>query len=82
MIVTLLGVRSKLVELIPRSVMLATSAGIGLFLAFIGDSPVHATPWVCGGKRYGTQIHLGWALTVSFSPVPVLQACRPARAWV
>ncbi|KAI3428274.1 hypothetical protein D9Q98_006653 [Chlorella vulgaris] len=35
-IITLLGVRSKLVELIPRSVMLATSAGIGLFLAFIG----------------------------------------------
>lgn len=36
MLVTILGVRSKLVELIPRSVMLATSAGIGLFLAFIG----------------------------------------------
>ncbi|KAL4442024.1 hypothetical protein ABPG77_011285 [Micractinium sp. CCAP 211/92] len=36
MAVTLLGVRSKLVELIPRSIMLATSAGIGLFLAFIG----------------------------------------------
>lgn len=32
----LLGVRSKLIELIPRSVMLSTSAGIGLFLAFIG----------------------------------------------
>lgn len=32
----LLGVRSKLIELIPRSIMLATSAGIGLFLAFIG----------------------------------------------
>ncbi|KAL4443804.1 hypothetical protein ABPG75_011541 [Micractinium tetrahymenae] len=36
MLVTILGVRSKLVELIPRSIMLATSAGIGLFLAFIG----------------------------------------------
>lgn len=36
MLVTILGVRSKLVELIPRSVMLATAAGIGLFLSFIG----------------------------------------------
>lgn len=36
MLITILGVRSKLVELIPRSIMLATSAGIGLFLAFIG----------------------------------------------
>ena len=35
-LVTLVGIRSKLVELIPRSVMLATSAGIGLFLAHIG----------------------------------------------
>ncbi len=29
MLVTILGVRSKLVEFIPRSVMLATAAGIG-----------------------------------------------------
>ncbi|KAI7839304.1 hypothetical protein COHA_007002 [Chlorella ohadii] len=36
MLVTILGVRSKLVEFIPRSVMLATAAGIGLFLSFIG----------------------------------------------
>lgn len=28
--------RTKFIELIPRSVMLSTSAGIGLFLAFIG----------------------------------------------
>lgn len=29
MLVTILGVRSKIVEFIPRSVMLATAAGIG-----------------------------------------------------
>ena len=28
--------RLRLIRLIPRSIMLATSAGIGLFLAFIG----------------------------------------------
>ena len=31
-----LGLRSKFIELIPRSVMMSTSAGIGLYLAFIG----------------------------------------------
>jgi AGZA family xanthine/uracil permease-like MFS transporter len=30
------GARGKLIQLVPRSIMLATSAGIGLFLAFIG----------------------------------------------
>ena len=30
------GMRLRLIRLIPRSIMLATSAGIGLFLAFIG----------------------------------------------
>lgn len=34
--ISLLGVRGKLVKLIPRCILLATSAGIGLFLAFIG----------------------------------------------
>ena len=33
---TLVGIRTALVKLIPRSVLLATSAGIGLFLAHIG----------------------------------------------
>jgi MFS superfamily sulfate permease-like transporter len=30
------GVRGKLVSLVPKSIMLATAGGIGLFLAFIG----------------------------------------------
>jgi xanthine/uracil/vitamin C permease (AzgA family) len=30
------GVRARVIQLVPRSIMLATSAGIGLFLAFIG----------------------------------------------
>lgn len=30
------GARGKLIQMVPRSVMLATSAGIGLFLAHIG----------------------------------------------
>eukprot|EP00891_Asterochloris_glomerata_P006365 jgi/Astpho2/6365/e_gw1.00091.6.1_t len=30
------GVRAKIIALIPKSIMLSTSAGIGLFLAFIG----------------------------------------------
>ncbi|KAK9811846.1 hypothetical protein WJX72_011125 [[Myrmecia] bisecta] len=30
------GIRLKLIRMVPRSIMLATSAGIGLFLAFIG----------------------------------------------
>lgn len=30
------GVRTKIIRLIPKSVMLATSAGIGLYLAHIG----------------------------------------------
>lgn len=35
-IISLAGVRTKLVELMPKSLLLATSAGIGLFLAHIG----------------------------------------------
>ena len=35
-ILAVTGVRGKLIQLAPRSLMLATSAGIGLFLAFIG----------------------------------------------
>jgi adenine/guanine/hypoxanthine permease len=30
------GVRTKLIRMVPKSIMLATSAGIGMFLAFIG----------------------------------------------
>lgn len=30
------GVRTKIIRMIPKSVMLATSAGIGLYLAHIG----------------------------------------------
>lgn len=30
------GIRAKFVELVPRNIMLATSAGIGFFLAHIG----------------------------------------------
>ncbi len=35
-ILAVTGARGKLIQLVPRSVMLATSAGIGLFLANIG----------------------------------------------
>lgn len=35
-ILAVTGVRGKLIQLAPRSLMLATSAGIGMFLAFIG----------------------------------------------
>jgi len=34
--VSLIGVRSKIVQFLPRCILLSTSAGIGLFLAFIG----------------------------------------------
>lgn len=34
--ITITGVRSRLVELIPKNVMYGTAAGIGCFLAFIG----------------------------------------------
>ena len=36
MILALTGVRTKIIRMIPKSVMLATSAGIGLYLAHIG----------------------------------------------
>ena len=36
LLITVIGVRGKLVKLIPRCILLSTSAGIGLFLAFIG----------------------------------------------
>ena len=49
-----MGIRSKLVELIPRSVMLATSAGIGLFLAHIGMQ-------VGAGACWCVSAGLGWA---------------------
>ena len=55
MIVTLAGVRSKLVELIPRSVMLATSAGIGLFLAHIGMQASGAGRGLVGQGSAGVQ---------------------------
>lgn len=35
-LVSVLGVRTKLVEYLPKSIMYATSAGIGLFLCFLG----------------------------------------------
>lgn len=35
-ILALLGVRQAVIKLVPRSIMLATSSGIGLFLAFTG----------------------------------------------
>ncbi|WIA38688.1 hypothetical protein OEZ86_001993 [Tetradesmus obliquus] len=35
-LISLTGVRGKLVSLVPKSIMLATAGGIGLFLAFIG----------------------------------------------
>lgn len=34
--IALTGVRGKLIQLVPKSVMLATAGGIGFFLAFIG----------------------------------------------
>eukprot|EP00775_Hariotina_reticulata_P005975 gene5975-6214_t len=34
--ISLTGVRGRLVSLVPKSIMLATAGGIGLFLAFIG----------------------------------------------
>lgn len=48
MLVTILGVRSKLVELIPRSVMLATAAGIG---ALVWGRRVH---WLVGSRNKGS----------------------------
>ncbi|KAJ0977315.1 hypothetical protein J5N97_012789 [Dioscorea zingiberensis] len=36
---SVLGLRSKLARLIPRSIRLASAAGIGLFLAFVGLQP-------------------------------------------
>ena len=35
-ILAVTGVRTAVIKLVPRSIMLATSSGIGLFLAFIG----------------------------------------------
>ncbi|KAK9908098.1 hypothetical protein WJX75_002714 [Coccomyxa subellipsoidea] len=35
-VLALTGLRLRLIRLVPKSIMLATSAGIGLFLAFIG----------------------------------------------
>lgn len=35
-VMALTGVRQAVIKLVPRSIMLATSSGIGLFLAFIG----------------------------------------------
>lgn len=35
-LISVVGVRGYLVKILPRSIMLATSAGIGLFLAHIG----------------------------------------------
>ncbi len=34
--ISVTGVRTKFVQLVPKSIMLATAGGIGLFLAFIG----------------------------------------------
>ena len=36
MFLAVTGVRTKIIRMIPKSVMLATSAGIGLYLAHIG----------------------------------------------
>lgn len=36
LILAVTGLRMRLIRLVPKSMMLATSAGIGLFLAFVG----------------------------------------------
>lgn len=61
------GVRAKLIELIPRSIMFAAGGGIGLYLAFIGlnasqvclprATPTHY-PAFSSRERYGW-IHQG-----------------------
>ena len=36
MFISLVGIRGRLIELVPKHIMLATAVGIGLFLAHIG----------------------------------------------
>ncbi|KAG8843430.1 hypothetical protein FRC20_003960, partial [Serendipita sp. 405] len=57
LILTLLGIRQWLARTIPRSLTLATGAGIGLFIAFIGLLPAGGIG-VIGGD-YSNMVGLG-----------------------
>jgi adenine/guanine/hypoxanthine permease len=57
MILSILGIRQWLARTIPRSLTLATGAGIGLFIAFIGLQPAGGIG-VIGGD-YSNLVGLG-----------------------
>jgi AGZA family xanthine/uracil permease-like MFS transporter len=57
MILSILGIRQWLARTIPRSLTLATGAGIGLFIAFIGVLPAGGIG-VIGGD-YSNLVGLG-----------------------
>jgi xanthine/uracil/vitamin C permease (AzgA family) len=57
MILSILGIRQWLARTIPRSLTLATGAGIGLFIAFIGVLPAGGIG-VIGGD-YSNMVGLG-----------------------
>jgi AGZA family xanthine/uracil permease-like MFS transporter len=56
-LISLSGMRGKIIQLIPKSIMLATGGGIGLFLAFIGLQQAEGIALVTGDSA--TLVTLG-----------------------
>lgn len=56
-LISVSGMRGKIIQLIPKSIMLATGGGIGLFLAFIGLQQAEGIALVTGDPA--TLVSLG-----------------------
>jgi len=50
-ILAVTGLRMRLIRMVPRSIMLATSAGIGLYLVRRAPSPARARAAGAGQRR-------------------------------
>ena len=72
-ILAVTGVRSKIIRMIPKSVMLATSAGIGLYLAHIGLQKSEGLNVVTYDSA--TIVTLGESLVPSFITDTASAAC-------
>jgi AGZA family xanthine/uracil permease-like MFS transporter len=76
--ISLIGLRGRLIELVPKHIMLATAVGIGLFLSHIGFQQAEgiglitfdpATLVALGGFECLLYCFLGWAYEQRADPM-------------
>ncbi len=90
MILAVTGLRMRLIRMVPRSIMLATSAGIGLYLVRRAPGPAHAQAAGAGGGGGGSPQTCrvcwsrGWMSDILSRPQlqgAWSKGARPARLW-